>query len=1053
MGRVQLAFGCLVTAFAGAMALTALCLMSAASGAPDRDILGDWVIEGTTVSVDNETIDVRGRVVVEHDGTLIIDNCTLLLNSTTSGRYAFFVNRSGHLEATCTTFSGRRGVEQMGLFGEASFRGCRISRLMGDMNENLAVICGGGETTFLDTTFEDINGGCLYAGSVVSLSGCTIQRVSGGGIAVGNHWASDRVSVDIRSTRVLGPGKGSWGPNGIWVRTFTGGREVILTVSGSLIQGWNFGMLFELKDTGDVMVQGCDIRANYVGLGITQWHANITLKDNDIGNQPGPGSYGIAVLSSSDWLTMAGNLVEWVETGYYFKPITNADEHQSWSGLNARNCTRGVQFEAEQEEWCFMEVHNSTFYDIIDPQGTFVAYDRVFLRVYDTVHAPGSATVIDGASELRGYRCIYARGARWLDGPAIIAGDVVIEGGDSTEVARLNLSSPVPVQVLGWSVTGWWARSVTWEIVPVMTVEGHRFTGPSVPLWNVTTANWTVEITDDEPPAVAIAIPSENAIFNSDGVAARGTFEELGSGLASLLYRVDASGPSTMAGPQNGVWQLFLLGLGEGTHELAIAGVDACGNEGEPATVRFIVDMLPPLLDLSPMAPLVNRTELELSGRTEPGSTLTVNDVQHPVGADGSFSVKVPLFEGRNYLRVRAIDVAGNVNSTLLMVTCDTTPPELVVTSPADGSWTIKRTVLVEGSTAIGATVRVNGHEDVAPSGTFSCELDLAEGPFSIDVWSRDGAGNTAEAHATVLVDWTPPRLEVLSPEAATTYVTQGRADIMGEVYDRNPVAVTVNGLEVACSSGRFLEALVLTEGVHDYEVVARDAAGNTASLDLTIVMDATPPEADYELIPVDGRFVEVGGRTLSSTPQVRLVIKASEVVIVQLGDRTLGPSRSFSLEISLAEGENAVLAITRDMAGNAAAQLSEVIVVDTVTPPLEVTEPRPGLTTLEGSLRVVGTTEAGLAVTVNGVAQRAGADGRFEAYIPLVEGPNSIVVTVTDGVGWTNGTTMEVVRERRAGLNPEVARSGLVIAVLVALAATGVVLARIARGRGGGGG
>jgi len=70
-------------------------------------------------------------------------------------------------------------------------------------------------------------------------------------------------------------------------------------------------------------------------------------------------------------------------------------------------------------------------------------------------------------------------------------------------------------------------------------------------------------------------------------------------------------------------------------------------------------DTVPPELVLS--RPQVNGTLVILSGRSEPGSTVTVNGEPADVDASGAFKKVISFHrEGMNVLTVRAVDGAGN---------------------------------------------------------------------------------------------------------------------------------------------------------------------------------------------------------------------------------------------------------------------------------------------------------------------------------------------------------------------------------------------------------
>jgi len=127
---------------------------------------------------------------------------------------------------------------------------------------------------------------------------------------------------------------------------------------------------------------------------------------------------------------------------------------------------------------------------------------------------------------------------------------------------------------------------------------------------------------------------------------------------------------------------------------------------------RFTADTVPPSLQLfSPVDGLLtNAPSVTVAGSTEPGAILTINGSAVTVLGDGTFSAAfTSLADGPYTWVVVATDADGNAKSEARTVTVDTTPPNLVFTSPMDGQTLNIRTFLVSGQTEIGAEVVVNG--------------------------------------------------------------------------------------------------------------------------------------------------------------------------------------------------------------------------------------------------------------------------------------------------------------------------------------------------------
>jgi hypothetical protein len=112
-----------------------------------------------------------------------------------------------------------------------------------------------------------------------------------------------------------------------------------------------------------------------------------------------------------------------------------------------------------------------------------------------------------------------------------------------------------------------------------------------------------------------------------------------------------------------------------------------------------------------------NNSTIYIIGSASPGATLTVNNKQIAVAADGSFNGNYTLYEGENKLAIQARSKTGKISSVTRTVFLDTTPPLLSISQPA-GSFdpTAIGTcdnrfcyIQIFGITEPGVALRING--------------------------------------------------------------------------------------------------------------------------------------------------------------------------------------------------------------------------------------------------------------------------------------------------------------------------------------------------------
>jgi hypothetical protein len=485
-----------------------------------------------------------------------------------------------------------------------------------------------------------------------------------------------------------------------------------------------------------------------------------------------------------------------------------------------------------------------------------------------------------------------------------------------------------------------------------MSIEGRLFSGNAVDLWGSMPVE--VLIIDDVIPTISVAWPISSNVYNKSNMAAQGTYTELGSGLRLMQYVLNGAGPVDFYSFNNGKWTLPLIGLLDGSYNLTVWAIDGVGNIADTILVEFLIDTVKPLLEISQLPELVNRTPLNISGLTEPDTRLQINDKEHTIGSDGTFNVELLLNEGSNTFFIEVIDRANNSNTMSYKVILDTVPPLIQVTNPIDFTWVRSRSAYVEGMTEPGVDLHIDGERVEEHSGEFRKEVMLKEGEVDIIVIAVDAAGNSAMINVTLYVDWTAPRLNIISPETPIAYTRDKNIQIYGTVDDVEIALLTINSQIVSVLDGQFLASQSLIEGRNEFQLLAIDAAGNTNSALLVVIMDTTPPDYTVELVPIGGSLLESGAEVYSTTSTLELNITAIEEAIVWIEGHDVGPALNITTRVVLKGGSNTISFRIRDRIGNEGQDYMTRVILDTVLPEAIIVTERTidiGITiTLDGS-------------------------------------------------------------------------------------------------------
>lgn len=315
-------------------------------------------------------------------------------------------------------------------------------------------------------------------------------------------------------------------------------------------------------------------------------------------------------------------------------------------------------------------------------------------------------------------------------------------------ITAVNPATPaVPRGLTARAVGG--RLELTWQPNSEASLGGYRLhlldTGETVALGQVTAFTWdgltpgksyrvaisaysadglqsaesapvTVFLPAAAPPKLSVQWPgSSSGLTNRENAAVSGTIEP---GATGTLYLDDQA----VGGPLTGTFTANVT-LQPGSNRLRVVAVKPDGNSAEQAAEIYL-DATPPELTVNNLTPeMTAGAVLLVSGRTEPGASLTLNGKAVPVAADGAFAVPLTLRPGSNAVELVAKDEAGNqrffrgtVQSTGAAAVCGTAFPDVPAGSPACRS--------VELLAALGV---VKGY----PDGTFQPGRQVTRAEFA----------------------------------------------------------------------------------------------------------------------------------------------------------------------------------------------------------------------------------------------------------------------------------------------------------------------------------
>lgn len=394
---------------------------------------------------------------------------------------------------------------------------------------------------------------------------------------------------------------------------------------------------------------------------------------------------------------------------------------------------------------------------------------------------------------------------------------------------------------------------------------------------NVGEAQLAFEI-DLTPPTLEFTHPAPDAVLLVPQVLLSGLTEP-----AAQVHLLGPLGSVQVQADVDGSFQVPEWPLAPGINLVSGQPVDRAGNVGDSVEISIeyranagvsligTVAFQPPSFEPGSTAELALGVtnpgatpafalplRVEVRALTRGGGPLLVHEWTQDLDGDETFETSLSIESASWPLGAVAADLSAFLTGTdgaqawvVLASTqgnvVDLSPPELAWIAPANGSYhggDVEVAATATDALSAVAEVSVRVGDGVwrillaDPDGmTWRGQLDLDEGTHALQTRAADSHGNqVVDGPRSVHVDRTPPQIDV---EGVTDgHVGNQPVTIIWSVSDVSPVtsAATLNGMPFASGDS------VSAEGDHVLAIVAEDAAGNVASVDLEFSLDMTPP-------------------------------------------------------------------------------------------------------------------------------------------------------------------------------------------------------------------
>ena len=555
---------------------------------------------------------------------------------------------------------------------------------------------------------------------------------------------------------------------------------------------------------------------------------------------------------------------------------------------------------------------------------------------------------------------------------------------------------------------------------------------------NASNASVTVTLTDGTAPSISIASPTAATTFTTTmaTLALGGTASDA-FGVTQVSWSTDKGASGAASG--SAAWNVASIPLEVGSTVITVTARDAAGNTGTDVLTVTRTDGVPPTVDITAPATgatfSTTSTTIAIAGTASDNVGVSQVSWSNNKGGSGvatgttSWSVaSVSLQPGANVITVTAKDAAGNLATDVLTVTVtDAVAPTIAITTPT-GAETLKTT---SASVTLGGTAsdlfgvtEVRWNNDRGGSGvavgtnSWSAVVALQQGVNVVTVTAADAAGNTSTDRITVTSDSKAPTIALVQPTSGATYVTKGESvSLSGTATDE--VGVT----EVSWSNNRggtglasgttswSATSVALQSGVNVLTITARDAAGNSSNVTLSVTRDSQAPTVSIVAPTTGATFVTnkasiaLGGKAADNTAVTRVSWRSNRG-----GQGNANGTSDWSVAaIPLQAGANVISVTALDGAGNEITS-TLTVTLDTRAPVVSIQAPAGNgvVQTTESSAAFggVASDDTGIAEVTwsNSVGGSGVATGTtaWNARVPLTAGFNELTVTVKDLAGNT---------------------------------------------------
>jgi len=381
---------------------------------------------------------------------------------------------------------------------------------------------------------------------------------------------------------------------------------------------------------------------------------------------------------------------------------------------------------------------------------------------------------------------------------------------------------------------------------------------------------------DRKPPKIHCVMRYPKTPEYEDSVLVLAYITDLGSGVANATLRCTINGQTfEMSMARNG--SVFFAEIPAQPYNSTVVYVvcasDKAGNKACSSEHAYVVgDFHPPVITFIqqvPAKPNYNETVTVVANATEPQNASGIKELCLTYWDGFNWTVVVMKLNGTLYTatipelpygttvqyKVSAVDNAGNT-ATLDVYSYtveDQHMPVAVLLEPKNGSLvskTLNVTLYIHDGNFCEAKLMLDGTALASwnQTGTHTHIIDtvtLSDGTHTLMLEALDKAGNRVENIISVIVDNTPPTIEILQPLDRSLVSGLVLVEVYAEDTNFEHIELKIDDdthVWEAKTQVYVWNTKESSDGIHRIVLTAVDKAGNMAEKQITVFVDNTVP-------------------------------------------------------------------------------------------------------------------------------------------------------------------------------------------------------------------